>query len=245
MREEGLRALAGVTEEGNLAEAVRRLGAGPFDDVAREWFDKLEGRRSELLKSTAPIWVNSMGASGETMTVGEVCERASKQPHWAAFLYELVRLEEPRVVFEMGTSVGISGCYLAAGLAANGRGRLVTLEGRSDVAEVAARGFKELALPAEIVVGRFDDTFEPALRAAAAVDLIFIDGNHHEEPTVRYFTQALEWLSPHALVVFDDIGWSPGMKRAWATVSRHRAVRTAVDMHEVGVVRLKEKRRNQ
>ena len=234
----GREALRGNPDEAALAAAVNRLGRDPADELAREWFLRLEDRRAELLSSTSSILVDSSGASTETTTVAEVCRRTSKKPAWASLLYDIVRAEKPDVALEMGTSVGISGSYLGAALVSNGRGRLVTLEGRADVAAEARRGFAELGLPVEVVVGRFDDTLPTTLSAHAPIDLMFIDGNHHEEPTIGYFEQALPYLSRRALVVFDDIRWSEGMERAWTRLRRHPAVETAIDLQYIGLVRV-------
>lgn len=235
----GLKTLRDAPGEAALREAVARLGGPASDGTAAEWFARLERHRAELLQSDSPIFVDSSGPSAEMTTVAEVCGRTSKRPPWTGFLYDIVRAEQPDVILEMGTSVGISGAHLGAALVTNGHGRLITLEGRPDVAAVAERGFTKLGLPVKVIVGRFGDTLQSALSSHAPIDLMFIDGNHHEKPTIQYFNDALPYLSERALVVFDDIRWSDGMERAWKSLRTHFAVETAVDLREIGLLRLK------
>jgi predicted O-methyltransferase YrrM len=70
------------------------------------------------------------------------------------------------------------------------------------------------------------------------IDFLFLDGNHHEEPTMLYFGLALPFLEPGAIVVFDDIGWNDGMRRAWRRIQEHPSVRTAVKVGSIGVTRI-------
>ena len=52
---------------------------------------------------------------------------------------------------------------------------------------------------------------------------------------MQYFQQALPHLADDAVLVVDDIGWSPGMRRAWTEIENHPRVRVAVDLQALGV----------
>ena len=121
----------------------------------------------------------------------------------------------------MGTCVGISGACIAAALQLNRCGKLVTLEGGAALAEVARRNFAALSLEdlVEVAVGPFHETLLDALRSAAPVDFIFIDGHHDEQATKDYVTMALPFLASQAVAIFDDINWSEGMRRAWSSIA--------------------------
>jgi predicted O-methyltransferase YrrM len=172
-------------------------------------------------------------------TVGQVTRRASKGPRAALMLLSMVRQVHPKSIIEMGTCVGISGSYLAAGLRVNGGdGRLITLEGNPERCAIAIAVFDRLGLAVDARVGLFSETFVTALHDADPVDLLFIDGHHEEEPTVAYFREALPHMAPGAVVVFDDIGWSDGMRRAWASIGSCPEVALHVNAGGVGIVRL-------
>lgn len=194
------------------------------------WIDRIEARREQLLGTTDML--------GKDTTVAEVTGRASKgQPH-AQMLLRLVRATRARKIVELGTCVGISGSYLAAGLRLNGGGRLITLEGSAARCSVASESFAEVGLDdlVEVRAGIFADTYPGALEAAAPIDFLYIDGHHREEPTIAYFNSAVPHLAPGALVLFDDIRWSDEMKRAWQTVRAFPGLAYDIDLGGMGLL---------
>jgi predicted O-methyltransferase YrrM len=66
--------------------------------------------------------------------------------------------------------------------------------------------------------------------------MCFIDGNHRQEPTERYFHQLLPKLNNNSVLIFDDIHWSKEMEEAWATIKEHEAVRCTSDLFFIGIV---------
>jgi predicted O-methyltransferase YrrM len=168
--------------------------------------------------------------------VGHISRVASKPPFWCGLLFELIRTVHPKSCIEMGTAVGISAAYQGAALRLNGDGDLVTLEGAGSLANIARKNFQELGLDTvDVVVGRFQDTLPDVLASRKPVDYVFVDGHHDERATLDYFDQILPFLSGISLVVFDDIAWSDGMKRAWGRIAHHEAVEVAVDLGPVGL----------
>ena len=169
-------------------------------------------------------------------TIGHVCQVASKSPFWCCVLFKLIRSMHPNVCIEMGTAVGVSAAYQAAALKLNGHGTLLTLEGSSSLADIARSNLRQLGLDtAEVVAGRFQDTLPGLLAARKPVDYVFVDGHHEEKATCAYFEQLLPFLAEAALLVFDDITWTEGMKRAWNTIAHDRRVGIAVDLGPIGL----------
>lgn len=153
------------------------------------------------------------------------------------------RAGRPIRILELGTSVGISGTYLLAGMAEAHGGHLATFEGRDHIASLAARRFDafvgrfDLAATVsfDIVVGSFDETFEPYLRACREpFDLVFIDGHHQAEPTVRYHAWVRERITAAGVIIHDDIAWSPGMVAAWAAIRDQEQSRLIVEQWQGG-----------
>ena len=68
------------------------------------------------------------------------------------------------------------------------------------------------------------------------MELIYLDANHREAPTLRYFQQALPHLHPQGIMVLDDIHWSRGMYRAWQQIIQHPQVRISIDLFEAGLL---------
>jgi predicted O-methyltransferase YrrM len=224
--------------DARLAEVIERIKVKPAPDV-EAWATRLEARRRALLASSEEVTLIRADGPRAT-TVAEVCSRTSKDSLHCRVLLDLVKTERPTVCIEMGTSIGVSGSYLAAGLKLGGGGRLVTLDRQEHVAAVVRRDLAALGLDnVEIVLGGFDETFPAVVTANAPIGVLFIDGNHHEEPTMSYFETALPHLTNDAVVVFDDIHWSEGMERAWARIQAHPTVVAAAPLGHMGIVRVR------
>ena len=111
------------------------------------------------------------------------------------------------------------------------------MEGALAVAARAREGFASLGLDNILLVeGNFDDTLEEALSQMPAAELVFIDGNNREDPTLRYFRQCLRKASDESIFILDDIHWSREMESAWEQIKAHPDVRCTIDLFFVGIV---------
>jgi len=233
-----------------LSDAVAAVLANSFEPAERAAFDRVEELRASLQASRDEIGVLDYGAgestetrSAEEMargrsvttTVGAICRNASKPPRWARLLFSIVREVKPQRCVELGTSLGLSAAYQASALQLNGSGRLDTLEGAPEVAERARAHLAGLSLPAEVTTGRFQDTLPPLLEHGSPIDYAFVDGHHDHDATLAYFEQLMPWLNDDAILVFDDVAWSPGMAAAWRRIREDERVGVAVDLFKVGV----------
>jgi predicted O-methyltransferase YrrM len=217
-------------------EQLRRRLAASREVVSRVDY----GARSPGARLT-----DEMMYRGETVTatVGDICRVAANPTRTALLLFHLIRGARPGTCLEMGTSLGITAAYQASALALNGAGRLVTLEGAETIAALARQNLASLGLEATVIVGRFQDTLDSVLREHGPIDFAFVDGHHDEGATIRYFDQLRPALAPRAVVVFDDIGWSDGMGRAWTAIAGHPEIGVAVDLGAMGVCVLGAPRR--
>lgn len=215
------------------------------------WIDKVESLRRELGSSSHEIQIADYGAGSPNLyltteqmsqgmticrTIGDTCKRASKSYFWAFLLFRLIREYKPRVCLELGTCLGISGCYQAAALKINQFGTLITLEGAESLASIATQNFQILGFDnVKVVIGRFQDTLTDVLKQHSPIDYAFIDGHHDEQATKAYFKRMVPVLSDRAVLVFDDISWSEGMKRAWCIIESDERVKISVDLGSVGI----------
>lgn len=234
----------------SIRRALRAAGLGSLTAAERRWTGDIEAMRRRLLDDDREVTVMDFGAGSadadltetemeegrpKTLTVAEAC-RVSKPRRWALLLFHLVRNLRPRVCVELGTCIGVSAAYQAAAMRLNGEGRLITLEGARPLAELAADNLASLGLDhAHVVPGRFQDTLGGVLLEFASVDFVFIDGHHDEHATLQYFSQVAPHLAPGAAVVLDDIGWSPGMTRAWKAIAASPGVELAIDLGAMGL----------
>jgi predicted O-methyltransferase YrrM len=204
-------------------------------------YNAIEKLRRKLLSDNTPVPFEDFGA-GPAMrstnvfskNVRWITQNAAKSPKYAQLLYRIVQYYQPHYVLELGTSLGISTAYLASG---DDRSVVVTGEGNHVLASMAKNNFKELGLEnIQVVTGNFDNTLPQMVSGLPHVDLVFIDGNHREQPTINYFNQMLQCTSASAILIFDDIYWSEGMEKAWKRIQDHPSVMLSVDLFRVGIV---------
>lgn len=235
----------------SLAYALQETLHRNISPEETAWIERIESLRKELNSSTATVSLVDYGAGDPsqtrtdqdmyqgrfvTMTIGEVCRGASKPYVWSLLLFKLIRKLRSSACLELGTCLGVSGSFQAAALKLNGTGKIITLEGAESLADLAEKNFQRLGLDNVVVVkGRFQDTLKDVLNKYSPLSYAFIDGHHDEKATLDYFDRIAPHLSETALVVFDDISWSEGMKRAWERIKSDDRVRISVDLREVGV----------
>jgi len=183
----------------------------------------------------------SLGEPGP-FDVGKLAQDAYKvsKPHTAALqLYQLVRELKPKTILEIGTNVGVSSAYLSAALNDAGvDGRIITLDASPYRLREAEKLHKNLGFTnIEYRQGYFEDTLDDAIVELGSIDIAFIDGNHHYEPTIEYTNKILPCANDGAVLVYDDIRWfrDPGMLKAWNEIERDERFVATVDLESVGL----------
>ncbi|OAV64644.1 putative O-methyltransferase [Bacteroidales bacterium Barb6XT] len=223
----------------------------------KTWINKIEKIRTNLNADKTPVSIVDFGAGKpdskrsekvmaegitHSATIAETCKIASKPSVWALLLFKLIREFKPQTAIELGTCLGISASYQAVAQRINQQGRLITLEGSGEIAELAKKNFESLRLDnVSVITGRFNDTLPAVLETNHPIDYVFIDGHHDEQATIAYFENLLPYLSPQSLLVFDDISWSKGMRKAWNKIIRDKNVKLAVDLKMVGICLIEKK----
>jgi predicted O-methyltransferase YrrM len=122
-------------------------------------------------------------------------------------LYALVRAIRPQTVVEFGTSFGISTIFLAAAVADNGTGRVITTELSSKKAAAARANLDQAGVAGPVAVYE-GDALQTLASVTGPVGLVLLDGwKDLCLPVLRLLEPA---LAPGALVAADDIT-HPGM----------------------------------
>ena len=216
----------------------------------------IEERRSFLLNSDKEITVVDYGAgSPNSKRTKEEMERgvqltalvskittASKPKFWAIILFKVIRKLGPLSCVELGSCVGISASYQAAALNINGKGAIVTLEGSDEIADIAKETFENLGVKnASVVTGPFHETLGDVFETSKPIDFFFNDGHHDHDAVIRYFNQVIPYLSDTAVIVFDDISWSPGMRKAWTEIEKDKRVFASINLHKIGIALINKK----
>jgi predicted O-methyltransferase YrrM len=202
-------------------------------------YEKVEALRDQLLNDNTVLEVEDFGAGSvidnkNKRSISSIAKNAAKPKKFGQLLFRMVKHYQPATILELGTSLGITTLYLSL---AKPDGKLITMEGSKEIAEVTKRNFRNLEIRnIEIVEGNFDNTLSSVVRGLSTVDFAFIDGNHRKEPTERYFKEILAKTNNDSILVFDDIHWSSEMEAAWETIKNNAAVTCSIDLFFIGII---------
>jgi predicted O-methyltransferase YrrM len=150
----------------------------------------------------------------------------------------MVRWFEPGMIIELGTGLGISTLYLAAGSPVT---PLHTVEGQPSRADFSAHLIKRCGFfSVKVHVGEIGEVLDRLPEAGEKRFLAFVDGNHQYGPTVTYLRKLIEMAGEETVVIMDDIYWSRGMHRAWREIISWQEVRASIDLFHVGILWLRK-----
>ena len=215
-----------------------------FDDN-KEYaeYNKVEQLKRELIRNNSKISVTDLGAGskvdkGNQRSISRIAKNSSKSQKIGRLLFRLAKYFKVNNVLELGTSFGLSSMYLAL---ANPDSKIITVEGCPNISKIAKENFKNLGMEnIEVHTGNFDDILPGILESTNSFDFVFVDGNHREEPTIRYFEQCLDKVTNETIFVFDDIHWSAGMENAWQHIQNHSRVTLTVDIFHMGLAFIRQ-----
>lgn len=216
----------------------------------RRWyyaFDDLDRVGNSLLLDRREISVTDLGAgprsgrSANVRRISEIARTAVCTPAKGRFLFRQALFSKPQTVLELGTSLGISSLYLRA---AAPKARLITVEGCPQTAAFARGVYQKVGgTPPDLRVGAFDELLPGLLAELGHIDLLYLDGNHREAPTLRYFEQCLPFAAPDSVFLLDDIYWSAEMRNAWAQLAAHPSVTLSIDVFHTGLLFFRDEQR--
>lgn len=124
-------------------------------------------------------------------------------PHKAAYLCELIREEQPKIVVEVGTAIGYSGLWIARTLRELGQGILISLELDDERADQAWYYFRRAGVDKIITLLRGDARARIA-EAQDPIDFLFLDGGFENYYPCLQACRIL--LRDPALLVADNAG---------------------------------------
>jgi len=210
---------------------AKRIRSAPFAK-------RIEAKRREFLNNHSAIVDNTLGPPGiyDEGTIAEACYK-SKGPDAARLLYALVYAFRPETVIELGTNLGISSAYLAAGLKDScSGGKILTLESSPYRLRLAQDLHRQLGLDnISYKQGLFIDTLASSLEEAGPIGMAFVDGHHEYQPTLDHFDSIWSRSVDDCVFILDDIRWSDGMKRVWSSLCSDPRVTIAVDLRSIGI----------
>jgi predicted O-methyltransferase YrrM len=201
-------------------------------------FRLIEKYRSELCDNNQELEIFHQGAGTKARlkrrTIGSMARIASVSPLYGELLYRLAFYYKPDTIIELGTALGISTIYLALG---NPKARVITVEGNPQLAEITSKNFAAKKLNnINLINSTFDNTMDRLIHEISKNTLVFIDGNHNYDATMRYFAMFEKIPGASNILVFDDINWSGEMMRAWKSITESAHAGILVDLFRMGIL---------
>jgi predicted O-methyltransferase YrrM len=165
--------------------------------------------------------------------ISEIAKTSVSDRHKCRMLFNLANHYQVNTILELGTSLGISAIYMHS---ARKNARLLTIEGDETTAELAAHHFRiSDATTIELINGEFSAVLPTVLKDVDKINLLFLDGNHTYEATIKYFQMIKPYLSQFAILVLDDIYWSEGMTKAWNEIKSEPTFPCTIEVYGMGI----------
>ncbi len=201
--------------------------------------ERIEKYREEISNNNNFIEITDFGAGSKklpatTRKIRDIARTGSVNKKFGSFLYRCTKYYKPQYVIELGTSLGISTLYLAAG---NPQAKVFSIEGNPKAAKIASENFIKSGFEnIKIINEKFDDALPELIKKLDNNFLAFVDGNHRKESVLKYFDLLSGKANRQSIVIFDDIRWSSEMFEAWNIIKEKKEVKVSVDLFFMGIV---------
>ena len=198
-------------------------------------FSSIENIRKKLKTDRKIIDIQDFGTGNDRRkTVSRIAKHSLKSEKYGRLFFRIINYYKFRQILELGTSLGITTSYLAS---SSNLINCVSLEGSSEIANVALENFKALGLNnIQVAVGNIDNTLNEVLNEINELDFVFFDANHQSQAVINYFEQCLAKVHNDTVMVFDDIHWSDDMEGAWRKIQKYNEVKSTIDLFQIGIV---------
>ena len=189
----------------------------------------------------------------QNLTVSEIFNRAASPSFWGAFYRSLVVSSKAKTVLELGTNLGVGTEYFLNGLNFNENPKsnvMVTIEGVYDIADFTNTRLKQLIKTENYqpTLHNFKGSFEEMKDTVEALkvnfDIVFIDGDHTYSGTMKYWEIYKQTFSDNCILIFDDIYWTSGMRKAWNEIKSKPEVKLSIDLFKSGIIFFERKNQN-
>lgn len=204
---------------------------------------KIESIRKRYLSDDRVISIQDHGAGSLKMKnnlrkVSDIVKYTAVPAKYGRLLFNMAAEFGESGIVELGTSLGISTLYLSAGCPDS---MVYTVEGCSATADIAVSNFKRYgAGNITLIQESFDRAITDLIKKSVKPGLVFIDGHHRKEPTLRYFELLAGYCDKGTVIIIDDIHSSGEMEEAWSMIKKHKEVTATIDIFRMGLVFFRE-----
>jgi predicted O-methyltransferase YrrM len=199
----------------------------------------IEQLRKRLTSNNREISVKDMGSGSKRMKsnlrkISSIAKYSSVPARYGRLLASLAGEFGGSGTLELGTSLGISTMYLAAG---QKEGKVYTIEGCPETLSAARENFSSCGFEGiTAYCGSFDEMIPRFGEENITAGLVFIDGDHRKESVLRYYEKVKQFTDSRSVIVLDDIHVSKGMGEAWEHIKNDPGISVTVDLYRFGLV---------
>lgn len=200
-------------------------------------FKPIESLRYKLKQDHRTIELNTIGARStlrSSTKLSSIASHGVTGSKNSRLLLSIIQELSAEHVLELGTSIGLNTAYMAMSTSVL---EVDTVESNLVLCDLSKSHMAELNCSNVMVHHVSIDNFlNQALVSKRRYDFVFMDANHTFESTVRYFSMCTEIVSEQAIIVLDDINWSPAMKNAWQHIRRTYQQYLFIENYQFGIV---------
>ena len=206
-----------------------------YDTKPYPEYKALKAYRKQLLNNNSLLEITDLGAgskvsTNKTRAVASLAKHSGSTYKRAKLLYRLCAYFQFQNILELGTSLGIATHAMQL---AQPKARITSIEGCPNISKTAQTHLENTP-NLNLLIGDFDTHLDTL--NSDTYDLVFFDGNHNQEATLRYFEKLLPKTHNDTVFIFDDIYWSKDMTAAWETIKKHPKVKVTIDTFFWGLV---------
>ncbi|MNJ86215.1 hypothetical protein D3C87_37040 [compost metagenome] len=200
-----------------------------FLNTRKKWLQTVKKDREQFK-------ITDLGAGSKKMSemrsVSELAKKAGSKGVYGEILWKISKYYKPALMLELGTSIGLGAIHLKAG---NPGGHLITVEGCDAILSKALKQFDDWDLSGiTTICSPFDDFVK--LPALGKYDLVFLDGNHTREATLKYIESLFAHTHSNTAFILDDIRWSEDMWDCWKYLASDPRFHVSVDLGRMGIL---------
>nr|WP_308419226.1 class I SAM-dependent methyltransferase [Bizionia arctica] len=206
-----------------------------YDSTRYPEYHQLKEYKKKLLANKKELEITDLGAGSKvsenkTRAISSIAKHSGTTLKRAKLLFRLSKYFQSKQILELGTSLGIATQALHLG---NPEATITSIEGCPNISHTAKVQLGDLT-QLNLLIGDFDSRLDTLKQNN--FDLVFFDGNHNKEATLRYFEKLLPKTHNNTIFIFDDIYWSEDMTQAWEIIKAHPKVTVTVDTFFWGLV---------
>ena len=225
-----------------------------FDLVTRCFYDKTNyyeyeniiDYKKSLIADKTKINVTDFGAGSRVFKtnqreISKIAKVAGISTYRAKLLFRLINYFKPSTFLELGTSLGIA-TYSASIALKNTK--IISVEGCKETSLFTSNKFLKCFNLEQLENINFINSefeiflhdFDKSTFSDTDWNMVYFDGNHSKEATLKYFDILIETTTNKTIWIFDDIHWSKDMEEAWEIIKNHPKVTVTIDTFQWGIV---------